>query len=105
MRYGRGQDQLNNIAHQHKADWRVAAGGQTEFFLDHTVLASDNLLVFTAGLLRRPADKDGANFYRIRGIHANTPSSSPAYPGDSNAVTFAAAPGAGVLVCFITMGG
>ena len=104
-RYGRDQQQVNALAHQHKQDWQLGDGAKTEFFLAHTVLTADNLLVFVSGALKRPADQNNVRDYRIRGVHANTPISSGAYPGDSNAVTFTAAPGNNVSVCFVTMGG
>lgn len=104
-RYGRSQEQVNAIAHQHKPDWQTATAGQTEFFLKRTVLNSDNLLVYVEGLLKRPADSSSARDYRIRGIHKDTPASATAYPGDSNAVLFTSGLSNGDAVCFLTAGG
>ena len=104
-RLGRPQGQINDIAHRHRQSWAVGDGAATEFPLPYSVKRIDDLTVTVNGAAMRPADRGGARDYRIRGLHANTPIASGAYPGDSNRVRFTAAPGAGVKICFATAGG
>ncbi len=107
---GRPQSVINSYAHKHYALWTTGTAA-TEYpiqdevsLVSKTVARVDDVLVFVAGTLFRPADQVNVNDYRVRGLQENTPASEPAYPGDSNTILFTVAPN-GLPVCFLVAGG
>lgn len=102
--------QLNSMAHLHYQLWTTGTAAVEYPVTDEvshenkTVLRPGDLVVFVDGKLMRQADQTAVRDYRIRGLHAHTPATSAAYPGDSNTVTFTVAPN-GKSVCFLLAGG
>lgn len=94
MRSGRTEEQLASLAHQQYVAWAVGDGAKTEFPLPRDVTRLDDLLVFVAGLLKRPDEPGTAHDYAVRGL-------TPSYSGDKNYVKFAVAPAALAAVSFI----
>lgn len=94
MRSGLPQEQLNNLAHRRYVTWASGDGATTQFALPKNVARLDDLLVFVAGLLKRPSAQGTSHDYDVRGVTAG-------YSGDPNRVRFAVAPANGAAIAFI----
>lgn len=94
----RSRSTLDGMAHRHYQDWATGDGVAVEFPLTHTVLRGDDVQVYLNGAIKRPAAGGVAHDYAIRGITAG-------YPGDSNRIKFAAAPGGGATILFVVAAG
>jgi hypothetical protein len=91
MKSGRTQEALNALAHRHFITWLTGDGVKTEFFLPKAVQRLDDLIVSIGGAIKRPSAAGVVFDYDVRGI-------TPGYPGERNAIRFAAAPAAGVNI-------
>ncbi len=97
-RRGRSRDSLDGLSHRHFSTTVDAAGGQVLFNLPCTVARIEDVAVYVAGVRQR-IDVPGTNYaYGVRGLTAGI-------PGDSNAIVFHAAPGAGADVTIDAIGG
>lgn len=105
MRSGKTQEALNTLIRRTYQSVAVGDGVADEFPLPITVLRADDLRVYLAGALKRPADSGGAWDYRIRGLHEHTPASSTAYPGDSNTIKFTVIPVPNAQIGLVAAGG